>query len=196
MAWTPWRWRPNSVDPALGLSDAEMRRLRLRVRNQQPSESERRALQRASIMMRPIPLTRGRMAWGELMLAMTPPAVYMAVIAAMFIISGFHILFLIIALPVQVVLTWLVMAQLSQRVASPRWRLALREAGYAACLRCGYIMEGLDPEGACPECGMDHAGVPVAERRPATLEARLQQVLEEHGAKRNEPDSAGEGVSP
>ncbi len=52
-----------------------------------------------------------------------------------------------------VLLTWPWATWMYQCVYTPPYRRALRTLGVPICERCGYALEGIDPNGACPECG-------------------------------------------
>jgi len=62
---------------------------------------------------------------------------------------------------------WVIIAMSVNRAAAPFMRAALSLMGFATCVPCGYLLKGLAPGEACPECGTVPTPVPRPTIDPA-----------------------------
>lgn len=152
-----WRWLIfDYVDPALGLTPAERRRVRFRAweTGMGPDPDAKPVHERS---FNEDILGSGPGAWRKALPAVVPwilIVVGLPICMRHLSTGTWH---LMLVYPIVIAATWLTAAWVGRVTWRPRVTRALREMGYDVCAECGYRLEGLGgAAGAvrCPECGL------------------------------------------
>ena len=144
------------VDPAFGIEDEELRRLRRFARTQSTREIRSRFPDRRIA-------TGGRQFW----IGITIPIVVLIASFAIVPSDPLFLLLVVMLTALASIASW----HLGTRRRQVRMRAAMRDGGHGICVDCGYRMQtgshegGRNVDAKCTECGLDHANSPIGRRR-------------------------------